>query len=146
MGRFLFRGFRRPRAAVEAALGQLERSVLERLWSFGRETSVRELQSGFEGQPAYTTLMTTLDRLFKKGLLERRREGRAFLYRPRVTRDQLRQDLAADVIDSLLGQGPEAARPVLSTFIEAVEVRDAALLDELESLIRERRRRGRGSV
>ena len=145
MGRILLRGFRRPRAAVESALGQLERGVLERLWAFGRETSVRELQQGFEGEPAYTTLMTTLDRLFKKGLLERRRKGRAFLYRPRVTRDQLRQDLAADVIDSLLGQGPEAARPVLSTFIEAVEVRDAALLDELESLIRERRRRGRGS-
>jgi predicted transcriptional regulator len=146
MGRFLFRGFRRPRAAVESALGELERSVLERLWAMGREASVRELQQGFAGQPAYTTLMTTLDRLFKKGLLERRRLGRAFLYRPRVTPDQLRQDLAADVIDSLLGQGPEAARPVLSTFIDAVEGRDAALLDELASLIRERRRRGRGSA
>jgi predicted transcriptional regulator len=145
MGRFLFRGFRRPRAAVESALGQLERGVLERLWSIGREASVRELQQGFAGAPAYTTLMTTLDRLFKKGLLERRRDGRAFLYRPRVTSEQLRQDMAADVFDSLLGQGSEAARPVLSTFIDAVEVRDAALLDELETLIRERRRRGRGS-
>jgi predicted transcriptional regulator len=144
MGRFLFRGFRRPRAALESALGQLERSVLERLWALGQEASVRDLQKAFAGEPAYTTLMTTLDRLFKKGLLDRRRDGRAFLYRPRVTPDQLRQDLAADVIDSLLGHGPEAARPVLSTFIDAVEVRDAALLDELESLIRERRRRGRG--
>jgi len=144
MGRFLFRGFRRPRAAVESALGRLERGVLERLWSLGREASVRELQDGFDGAPAYTTLMTTLDRLYKKGLLERRRSGRAFLYRPHVTPEQLRQELAADVIDSLLGQGAEAAWPVMATFIDAVEVRDAALLDELERLIRERRRRGRG--
>jgi predicted transcriptional regulator len=144
MRRFLFRGFRRPRAAVESALGQLERGILERLWSLGREASVRELQDAFSGTLAYTTLMTTLDRLFKKGLLDRRREGRAFLYRPRVTPEQLRQELAADVIDSLLGQGSEAARPLMSTFIDAVEVRDAALLDELERLIRARKR-GRGS-
>ena len=56
MGRFLFRGFRRPRAAVETALGRLERGVLERLWSFGREATVRELLQGFEGEPAYTAL------------------------------------------------------------------------------------------
>jgi predicted transcriptional regulator len=143
MRRFLFRGFRRPRAALESALGQLERGILERLWSLRREASVRELQDEFSGTLAYTTLMTTLDRLFKKGLLDRRREGRAFLYRPRVTPEQLRQELAADVIDSLLGQGSEAARPVMSTFIDAVEVRDAALLDELERLIRARKR-GRG--
>jgi predicted transcriptional regulator len=144
MGRFLFRGFRRPRAAVEAALGQLERSVLERLWSLGREASVRALREAFSGRLAYTTLMTTLDRLFKKGLLDRRRVGRAFLYRPRVTADQLRQELAADVIDGLLGVGPDAARPLMSTFVDAVEVRDAALLDELETLIREKRRQTRG--
>ena len=143
MRRFLFRGFRRPRAALESALGQLERGILERLWSLGREASVRELQDEFSGTLAYTTLMTTLDRLFKKGLLDRRREGRAFLYRPRVTPEQLRQELAADVIDSLLGQSSEAARPVMSTFIDAVEDRDAALLDELERLIRARKR-GRG--
>jgi predicted transcriptional regulator len=144
MGRFLFRGFRRPRAAVEAALGDLERGVLERLWSLDRDASVRELQAAFGGTPAYTTLMTTLDRLYKKGLLERRQQGRAFLYRPRVTRDQLHQELAADLIDSLLGQGSDAARPVMSTFVQAVEGRDAALLDELEALVRARRRSRQG--
>jgi predicted transcriptional regulator len=140
MTHFLLRGFRRPSAVMEAALGSLERQVLEKLWAFGREVTVRELQEAFGGSLAYTTLMTTMDRLFKKRLLGRRREGRAFLYQPLVSPDQLRKDVAADLIGSLLGQGAAAARPVMSTFIDAVEERDAALLDELEALVRERRR------
>jgi predicted transcriptional regulator len=125
---------------MEAALGSLERQVLEKVWALGREVTVRELQEAFGGSLAYTTLMTTMDRLFKKRLLGRRREGRAFLYQPLVSPDQLRRHVAADLIGSLLGQGAAAARPVMSTFIDAVEERDAALLDELEALVRERRR------
>ena len=142
MAQFLLRGFRRPREAVESALGALERQVLERVWSLGREVSVRELVETFEGGLAYTTLMTTVDRLYKKRLLDRRRDGRAFLYTARVSQDQLRRGVAADVIDSLLGDAHEDARPVMSTFVDAVGERDRALLDELEELIR-RRRAGR---
>jgi predicted transcriptional regulator len=139
MSQFLLRGFRRPRQAVESALGALERQVLERLWTLCRETSVRDLLETFGGALAYTTLMTTLDRLYKKGLLDRRREGRAFLYTARLSEEQLRRGVAADVIDSLLGDDPAAARPVMSTFVDAVGERDRALLDELEELIRRRR-------
>jgi predicted transcriptional regulator len=128
---------------VESALGALERQVLERLWALGRESSVRDLLETFDGALAYTTLMTTVDRLYKKRLLDRRRDGRAFLYTARVSQDQLREGVAADVIDSLLGDDHEAARPVMSTFVDAVGERDRALLDELEELIR-RRRAGRG--
>jgi len=137
---FLLRGFRRPSAVMESALGSLERQVMERLWALGREASVRDLRAAFDGSLAYTTLMTTVDRLFKKGLLGRRRQGRAFLYAPRLTADQLRTGVAADLIATLLGQGAEAARPVMSTFVDAVEERDEALLDELEALVRRRRR------
>jgi predicted transcriptional regulator len=142
MAQFLLRGFRRPREAVESALGALERQVLERCWSLGREVSVRELVEAFDGALAYTTLMTTVDRLYKKRLLDRRREGRAFLYTARVSEDQLRRGVAADVIDSLLGEHHDEARPVMSTFVDALGERDRALLDELEELIR-RRRAGR---
>lgn len=143
MAHFLLRGFRRPREAVESALGALERQVLEQIWVLGREASVRDLMERFEGALAYTTLMTTVDRLYKKRLLDRRREGRAFLYTARVSADQLRRGVAADVIDSLLGADRDAARPVMSTFVDAVGERDRALLDELEELIR-KRRAGRG--
>ena len=138
---FLLRGFRRPRATVEGALGPLEREVLERLWAAGAEASVRKVQEDCGNELAYTTVLTTLDRLFRKGLVERRREGRAFLYRPRFSPDELRQGVASDVIDSLLGGDSASARPVISTFVDAVGQRDAELLDELERLVRERRRR-----
>jgi predicted transcriptional regulator len=131
-----------PGTTLESALGGLEQQVLEGLWAHGREASVRELQGAFGGKPAYTTLKTTLDRLYKKGFLDRRRVGRAFHYAPRFTPDSLREELAADLIDGLLGPGRpprEAARPILSTFIDAVESRDAELLDELAALIASKR-------
>ena len=144
MSNFLLRGFRRPRATVEGALGTLERDVLERLWAMEGEASVRRVQEAFDTGLAYTTVLTTLDRLFRKGLVERRRDGRAFLYRARLSQDELRRGVASDVIDSLLGSNAESARPVMSTFVDVVEQRDSALLDELERLVRDRKRRGGG--
>lgn len=143
MVEFLLRGFRRPGAMVETALGHLEREILNRLWAGGEALSVRALEAAFGGALAYTTLMTTLDRLHRKGLVERERAGRAFLYRARYTREQLDNGVATDLIDAMLGSSPDAARPVMSTFVDAVEQRDAALLDELARMIREKRKAAR---
>ena len=140
---FVLRGFRRPGAMVETALGRLEREILNRLWADEQPLSVRALEESFGGKLAYTTLMTTLDRLHRKGLVDRQRAGRAFLYRARYTREQIDNGVATDLIDAMLGTGPDAARPVMSTFVDAVEQRDAALLDELAQLIREKQKAGR---
>jgi predicted transcriptional regulator len=128
---------------VETALGRLEREVLERLWSEADAVSVRALGESLGGALAYTTLMTTLDRLPKKGLVQRERSGRAFLYRPRYTREQLEAGVQTDLIDAMLGTDAAAARPVMSTFVDAVGQRDAALLDELAELIKNRQRAAR---
>ena len=74
--RFLLRGFRRPSEVASLALGKLERQVLEETWQRG-EVSVRDIYLAFEERIAYTTLMTTLDRLFRKQILDRRKDGRA---------------------------------------------------------------------
>ena len=134
------------RVSLDLFLGPLEIQVLECLWRLPGETSVRKILGSFPGA-AYTTLMTTLDRLFKKGLLDRSRRARAFLYAPRFTRERLERHLAAGAIARLLGAAPSrgAARPILSTFVEAVGRRDTLLLDELEDLIRAERHRGTGS-
>ena len=136
---FTLRGFKSPRQAVESALGDLEREVMEAIWRRG-ETSVREIHSAFEERAAYTTLMTTLDRLHKKGLLERRKEGRAFLYAPRVSREDFTRSVARDVIDGLLGQTNSEAKPVLACIVDAVGDCDGEMLDVLEKLLREKRR------
>src|SRR3989337_173851 len=64
---------------LHAALGTLERQVMEIVWLAG-EVTVREVQGKLSRPAAYTTVMTTLDRLFKKGFVSRTRSGRAFVY------------------------------------------------------------------
>ena len=137
--RFLLRGFRRPREVATLALGKLERQVLEEIWR-SEEVSVREVFVAFKERVAYTTLMTTLDRLYKKQLLSRRKAGRAFYYSPLVSSAELEQGIREDVIDGLLGRGAEGVEPVLACIVDAVSERDRELLDELDRLIKEKRR------
>ncbi len=137
--RFTLFGFRRPREVVCSTLGKLERDTLEELWRRG-EASVREMHLVFEKRIAYTTLMTTLDRLYKKKLLNRRKEGRAFIYRPRLTPEEFEQGVNEDVIDGLLGHNAQSAQPILACFVDAVGERDRELLDELARLVQDKRR------
>ena len=67
---FLLRGFSRPREAIIASLGKLENEVMNEVWR-QKQVSVRHVADAFDDRFAYTTLMTTLDRLYKKGLLDR---------------------------------------------------------------------------
>lgn len=136
---FTLRGFRKPREVVSPALGKLEREVLDEVWRRG-EVSVREIHVSFGESTAYTTLMTTLDRLYKKRLLDRRKDGRAFLYSPRVTREELEQGIALDVIDGLLARGTNGVEPVLACIVDAVSERDRDLLEELDRLVKEKKR------
>src|SRR2546423_10790134 len=141
-------GFQRPSDVVLPTLGKLEREVMQCVWRRG-EISVRDMHEEFDGRIAYTTLMTTLDRLYKKNLLARRKDGRAFIYAPRVSAEELERGIAQDVIDVLLGRGDGAAEPVLACIVDAVSERDRELLDELERLVKEKRRqlrRGGGAL
>jgi predicted transcriptional regulator len=137
--RFLLRGFRRPREVASLALGKLERQVLDETWQ-RREVSVRDIYVAFGEKIAYTTLMTTLDRLFRKRLLDRRKDGRAFLYTPAVSRQEFEHGIREDVIDGLLGGGAEGIEPVLACIVETVSENDRQLLDELDRLVQEKKR------
>lgn len=137
--RFLLRGFRRPNEVASLALGKLERRVLEEAWQ-RREVSVRDIYVAFGEGIAYTTLMTTLDRLFRKKLLDRRKDGRAFFYSPKVSREEFEHGIREDVIDGLLGGGAEGIQPVLACIVDTVTETDRELLDELDRLIKEKKR------
>lgn len=136
--RFLLRGFRRPRDVADQALGKLEREVLNEIWRH-KEVSVRDVYLAFDERVAYTTVMTTLDRLYKKGLLNRRKQGRAFIYCATVSSDELEIGIKEDLIDGLLGRGSQGVEPVLACIVDAISERDAELLDELDRLIKEKR-------
>ena len=138
-GRFLLWGFKAPGELVRSALGALERDVLDIVWRRHRLT-VREVHAALGGDIAYTTVMTTLDRLYRKGLLTRTKSGRAFVYAARATREELEESVANDVVSGLLASQGSAPLPFLSNLVDAVGDRDHALLDELERLVRLKRR------
>lgn len=79
----------------EVHLGAREREVLELLWSLGSARSSKITES-LRASLAYSTVMITLDRLFKKGLLLREKRDRAFLYTPALTPDALEHSQASD--------------------------------------------------
>jgi predicted transcriptional regulator len=84
--------------------------------------------------------MTTLDRLYKKGLLDRRKEGRAFIYSVRYTEAEVERTVAEDVLDRLLDSSLGRVEPVLATIVDRVTERDRELLDELERLVKAKRK------
>lgn len=124
---------------LERVFGSLELRVLDALWSRPAAATVRDLEPDVTGV-AYTTLMTTLDRLHRKGVLLREKDGRRFLYRPRLTRDQLLSSVAGDALTAMLGPRGEELRPVVSFFVDAVKREDRDVLDALDALIREHRK------
>jgi predicted transcriptional regulator len=110
---------------------------MEIVWQ-GESFTVREVMARIKRKPAYTTVMTTLDRLFKKGLLERDKDGVAFVYRAAMSRDEYHHAVVAEAVGGLLAS---AAEPVLAAFVDTAANLDEANLRRLEALIASRRRR-----
>ena len=136
---FLFWGFKSSHELFEQRLGTLEREVMAVVWKAG-EINVREACERLDSSVAYTTVMTTMDRLFKKRLLDRRKVGRAFVYTATATRDEMEGAVATELVQNLLQRHGGEPLPLLSSLVDAVSDRDRALLDDLERLIREKRR------
>lgn len=128
---------------MQDALGHLELRVMEILWAHG-ESNVHDVVRRLGRPLAYTTVMTTLDRLFKKSLLVRRKWERAFLYAPRWTRREWERKRAGDFVAGFLASPQASGDQLISSLVDAVGQYDTALLDELERKIRSKRRELRG--
>jgi predicted transcriptional regulator len=114
-------------------LGKLEAEVMGFVWSRG-EVSVRDFYD-HSNRLAYTTLLTTFDRLYKKGLLERRKNGKAFLYVARQTRAEFMQTTMRHLLN-ILFQGTNEPRPLLASLVESISEHDLTLLDDLERMVK----------
>ena len=84
--------------------------------------------------------MTTLDRLYKKGLLERRKEDRAFLYVPRFSPAQWGQMRVGDFMAGFLAGSEPGREMLISSLVEAAGEHDESLLRDLEEKIRLKRK------
>ncbi len=131
------RGFKPNARGAGQVLGELETTVMELLWR-EPELTVCQVEERLQQrrQIAHTTVLTTLDRMHRKGYLTREKQGKAFVYAPRYSREEFERGLTQEVLGALLGQ---FTQPALSTFVDLIAA-DESRLDELEALIREKRR------
>jgi predicted transcriptional regulator len=119
-------------------LGALETEVMERAWTHN-EMSVRDVFQEMQGRLAYTTIMTTLDRLYKKGLLLRRKEGNAYFYSAALTEKQYQETLTKHLFGMVLHDRKNSGA-VLSRFVEAVSEADREMLEQLDEIVKAKRR------
>ncbi|MFN0253392.1 MAG: BlaI/MecI/CopY family transcriptional regulator [Kofleriaceae bacterium] len=119
-------------------LGDLEQKVMEVVWDEPAALSVREVQRRVGGKLAYTTVMTTLDRLYKKELLARVKVGNAFEYRPAIDREEYQRRVVEAALAPLLESG---SRAVLAAFVDVAADVSEDNLAHLTRLIAERRKR-----
>jgi predicted transcriptional regulator len=126
-------------------LGPLEAHLLGMMCQ-RKDATVRELLEAGTIDAAYTTVMTTLDRLYKKGFLERSPDAQAYRYRlVQSEREYYKAVLGSD-LNRLLDSAANPALP-LSFLVDVLTEHDVALLDELSLAVNrkrlELRRRGR---
>lgn len=128
---------RAGKKGLELRLHELEATIMNVVWSKRLASfAVSEVLAVLEKQReiAYTTVMTTVVRLHQKGLLERERDGRRYLYSPKLTREEFLESTARTVLDGAV-DGPQA----MAMLAEKVSEASAAELDKLEALIHQRR-------
>jgi len=124
-------------------LGDLEKRLLAWLW--GREwVDVREAHAAHTSpvRRSPNTIHSTLERLIRKGLVERRRAGRAFAYRATVSRETFLERAIEGAIEQMPGSDPKR---MLAAFVDVAARLDTAGLEELERLVAERRREKAGA-
>ena len=119
-------------------MGHLEITVMEIVWAHG-ELSVHDVAQKLDRPLAYTTVMTTLDRLYKKGLLARRRVGKAYVYAATLQEKDYRARAAQHLINLALHDGRHR-HAVLSCFVDAVSEADQTMLRQLDLLVKAKRR------
>ena len=115
--------------------GELEAVIMDRLWQWGRPALVREVLDDLrDDRPlAYTTVMTVMENLYRKGWLRRHRDGRAWRYEPTGSRSAYTAVLMAGALETSTDR-----RTALAHFVLQMSPHDAALLrDALDQALGE---------
>lgn len=124
----------------EKPLTPLELAIMNILWDRGPST-VAEVQPGLAGDPAYTTVMTMLNVLLRKKKVKRVQDGRAFRYRPILSRQRATGSAVEDLVKRMFGGSAEA---LLMTLVETKNL-DSKDLVRLSKIVAEAERRESGN-
>jgi BlaI family transcriptional regulator, penicillinase repressor len=126
---------------LDQVLGKLEKPIMEALWLRG-ESSVRDILeelNNSQGQ-TYSTLITVMNRLSNKGLLEKKKVGKAFFYKPTYTKAELLDIVSKKVIQGISELSLQAT---ILNFVDYVSTKDSKHLDQLSELIKNRKKQNR---
>jgi predicted transcriptional regulator len=120
-------------------LGELEAVIMDRLWQWGRPAPVRDVLDDLrKDRPlAYTTVMTVMENLHRKGWLRRHRDGRAWRYEPASSRSSYTAALMSDALATSTDR-----RNALAHFVLQMSPHDAALLQQALDQVRPRSEEG----
>ena len=116
---------------IRPALGPLECEALQQVCGLG-ESSARQVLERMPRPVAYTTVMTTLTRLHRKGFLNCRASGRTFFYSSRLSSAQLELQLARDLARALMGCDHVQPHELATTIVETMRVERPQLWQELK--------------
>src|SRR5260370_41390095 len=107
------------------SFGELEAAIMDRIWVAARPVLVREIWAALrpEREPAYNTVLTVMEILYRKGWLERERDGRAFRYRATVTREDYTAGLMGEALEASQDRGA-----ALRSFAERIDPAEARQL------------------
>ena len=113
--------------------GDLEEKIMEILWE-KKEATVRQIKDELSKDKenyAYTTIMTIMDRLYKKGILDRRKEGKGYIYFPRVSKEEFEKLVTEKVISDIVKAHPETAIAAFGGVIEELSEDEIKKLKEM---------------
>jgi predicted transcriptional regulator len=118
------------------SFGELEATIMDVLWQWAEPATVREVLRAIsnERELAYTTVMTVMDNLHRKGFLRRELDGRAFRYEP----TQQREEYAANLMREAMQEGHDPSL-IFAHFVAKMSV------EETEAMRKALRRRPRGA-
>ncbi len=130
--------FRPHKTGRGRVLGDLEKSVMDVLWEKGEVTG-REVfeETGQERALAFTTILTVMDRLLKKGLIKRMKRGRLYVYRASMSRDEFVRQVSQEVLQGILDISASSAA---TSFVDILYKTSPEEIERLSKLIEEKKK------
>jgi len=130
--------FKPHKAGLGRVLGDIERLVMDILWSRAEVTGREVLEEIQKERPlAFTTILTVMDRLLKKGLIRRKKRGGVFVYAPSISRDEFVKQVSEEVLQGILDISASSAA---SSFVDILYKTSPEEMDRLSRLIEERKK------
>lgn len=123
---------------LKKVLGDLEAEIMEVIWA-AEYISVRDVYEKLKlrRKIAYTTVMTVMARLAEKGLLKKKKDGNAFLYKAACSKDKFTQSTVKKIIEGLM---EDFSAPAMAQFVDSFDDGDDKKIDELAVIIDKKRK------